>query len=321
MSPDPIAHTPRWYRYFAEHAWAAHLLAASTMLLFASNHVVGRAIREDIPPIGLIFWRCSVAVLLLAPFFIPQIRTQLALILRHWKLMLLLGITQAVTGQVLLYEGLHTTTAINAGLLNATLPAMTIFIAWLLLRDPVRKRQIVGLVIALAGVMAIVARGELAVLINLRLVIGDLWVQIAFFSWAIYVVLVRRVPRGLSPAVVFIAMTAASIAVLAPLYAWETFLAGRPVPLNGVTIFAVLYMAIFAQILALILWNASIAHIGAGAAGMYTNLVPVYTALMAVTLLGELFQVHHLAGTALVFLGVFLATKMSAARTNVPDQP
>ena len=320
MSHDPIAHAPRWYSFFAQHAWAAHLLAASTMLLFASNHVIGRAIREDIPPIGLIFWRCSVAVLLLAPFFVPQIRTELALILRHWKLMLLLGITQAVTGQVLLYEGLHTTTAINTGLLNATLPAMTIFIAWLLLRDPVRTRQIVGLVVALVGVIAIVARGDMAVLINLRFVIGDLWVQLAFLSWAVYIVLVRRVPPGLSPVVVFIAMTTASVVVLAPLYAWETFLAGTPVSFNGVTISAVLYMAIFAQILALVLWNASIAHIGAGAAGMYSNLVPIYTVLMAVTLLGELLQLHHMAGTALVFLGVYLATKIPAGGASEPRQ-
>lgn len=303
------------------HPWLPVVLVIINALLLAGHSVVGRAIREDIPPAGLVFWRSLVAAAVLMPFIYPLLRAQLALVVRHWKLMLLLGLTQTVFGQLCLYIGLHTTTAINTGLINATLAPLTVLFAWLLLGDRISARQGVGLAIAIVGVIAVIARGDIDVLLGLDLVIGDLWVELAFASWALYTVLVKRTPASIHPMVMFQAMTVAAIVVMVPIYGAEIAFTDDRVHFNAVTVATVLYAALFTSLVALVFWNLGIIHIGPTRVGMMTNLVPVFTAVLAIALLGEVFRLYHVVGIALVFVGVYLSTRARGPRAPSTHHP
>ena len=184
--------------FVGRHPWAPYGLVTYTVLSFAIITVLARGLRLELPPVGFVFWRGSVALLLLAPFIVPQLRLQLPLLLRHWKLVALLAITQAVSGQALLFVGLQTTTALNVGVITATQPALTMLFAWLLLSEGITLRQVGGLFIAMAGALAITARGSIAVLLDLDIVIGDVWAQLAIASWALYPIIVKRVPSEIN---------------------------------------------------------------------------------------------------------------------------
>lgn len=306
--------------FVGRHAWAPYLLVTMTMLFFAGNIIVARAVSMDFPPMGLVFWRCVVGVILILPFIYVRLRAQAGLVLRHWKLMLMLGTAQAVVGQGLLYLGVHSTTAINGGLISSTQAAFTMLVAWLLLRDSITLRQAVGLVVAMVGVAAIITRGSLDALLSFEFVIGDIWVQVATLSFALYNVLVKRIPPGLNPFVAFLAMTLAAAAVALPLHIGELVFTDLRMEFNLATLSSVLYIAVFASILALVFLNVGIAQLGPGKAGMLFNLVPVFTAMLAIAFLGESLRSFHLLGIALVFVGVYLTTR-TRARQGVRAPP
>ena len=304
--------TQRSQGFVGRHASAPYVLVTFTVLFFAGNTVVGRAIYQDIPPMALVFWRSSVALVLLAPFLLASYRRHWRLIVKHWKLMMVLGLTQVVLGQGLIYLGLHTTTAINAGVLQATQPILIIVIAWLVLREAIRPRQAAGIVLALLGVLAIATRGRLDALLGLDLVVGDLWVLLAFVSWAVYTVAVKRAPPGLDPFIVFHAMTLAAFVVLVPLYVGELVMTEARFVVTPAAVSGILYTAVFASILALAFLHISVAHIGPAKAGGFFYLMPVFTVGLALLLLGEPLRLYHVAGTALVFGGVFLSIRQPA---------
>ena len=297
----------------AAHAWAPYFFMIMTALIFAGNHVIGRVIREDIPPMGLVFWRTVVAFIIVTPFVYRPFRAQLPILLRHWRLLFLLGITNSVGGQALLLVALHTTTAVNTGLLNATEAVLTFLIAWLLLGDRITSRQGIGLVIAIVGVMAIIARGDFNVLLNLEFVVGDLWVQVAFANWAMYNVLVKRAPPELNPFVLLQAISITGIIAVLPFFVGEMLLFDRYVQVNAITLATMVYFGVFSSIIAIVFLNAGIKRLGPGPAGAFLYLVPVLTAVLAVVTLGETFRLYHLFGAVFVFYGVYLTSGRRAA--------
>ena len=297
----------------ARHAWLPFALLTAAMLCMGGNITIGRAISPEIPPIALTFWRCLVAALIALPFVYPKLRRQLPILLAHWRLVLGFGFFWAVAGHAVTYAGLFTTTAINGGVIAATQPALTVVVAWLLLRDAINLRQGTGVGVALLGAVIITIRGDLALLRDLQFVIGDFLIALSMLSFAVYNVLVKKAPRELDPFVMMVTIMASSCVLLLPFYGLEIAYDERAFAWQGSAIWAVLYTAIFASIGAVVLMNLGIQHVGPGVAAMFINLVPVFSTLLAVTFLDEVFQVYHGLGIVLVVGGVYLTTRSRAA--------
>ena len=315
--PLPSSGSPQERASFvSRNAWTPYVLITLTVVIFAGGYIVGRAVHEIFPPAGLTFWRHVLAVLVLLPFVYRQVHQQAPLALRHWKLMLIIGVTNAVTGQALLYLALHTTTAINVGLINAMQPAIIMVIAWLLLRDPISLRHGIGTGIGFAGVAVIISRGSVEQLIALDFVIGDMWFLVSLVSFALYAVLIKRVPPGFSALGLLQAINVASLVLLVPLYAAELLFTDQRAAFNMATVSTVLYTGVVVSILAIICLNTSIKHIGPGRAGSFFYLMPVFTAILAVALLGETLQLYHFVGMVLVLAGVSLVSRAPRPRSR-----
>ena len=301
--------------FIEDNPWLPYVALALSMIFLGGSVVLGRAIRADIPPIGLVFWRNFIALIVILPFIYAPVRSQLPLLLRHWKLLVLIGITNSVTGQAVLLIGLHTSTAVTAGLINATVPAITVMVAWLMLGDTIVKRQGMGFVVALVGVAIIVVRGDLGTLLGLQFVLGDFWVQVAAVSYATNNVLIKRAPPELNPFVLFAGSTFAGLTVIVPFYAGEILLTDARVVFNLITVATILYYAIFSSILALSFLMYGIKHIGPNRASPFSYIVPVLTGIMAIAFLGESFEIYHAVGIVLVLGGVYLASEMRVAKS------
>ena len=182
-----------------EAAWLPHALLFLSMWLIAGYFVLGRAIHADAPAIGLVFWRSLVGALVIAIFFWPALARQWRAMVSQWRLVIVLGVIQGAIGHVFVLYGLQSTTAVNAGLISATQPALTALTAWIILRDTLSRVQIAGLIIAVIGVLPIISRGDIGVLLDLDFRIGDLLLQVAMISFAFYNSLIKRVSEGLSP--------------------------------------------------------------------------------------------------------------------------
>ncbi len=236
-----------------------------------------------------------------------QIRRDWPMIRAHWKIMLWLGLTGGALFTVLQYVGLHLTSALNVSVMNSLVPVLIIAVGALLFRDRVSKRQMAGIAISSLGVLAIIAHGQFENLAGLSFNRGDLIILVSMLLFAVYAVYLRLRPRIHWLSFLFV-LAVVSSAVTIPLFVWEWIDGIRPQP-TLMTFAAIGYVAIFPSVLAFAAWNRGVELIGANRAGPFLHLVPIYTAMLASTLLGEHLAAYHIVGFVLIIAGVWLASK------------
>jgi drug/metabolite transporter (DMT)-like permease len=285
-----------------------YVLIITALLLWAGNAVIGRLAPEaHVPPLGLNFWRWTVALLVLAPFALPRLSEQRQLFRDHWRLWATFGVITVAGFNSVYYIGLQHTTVIQATLISTILPILVLVGARVFLAQPITGRQLAGVVVSMTGVALIVARGDHHVLRHLVFNVGDLCVLAAVVIWAVQTILIRFLPRGMDVIAFQVAGFVPGLAILAPLYAYETA-TGHPMPLSTTAVLFVAYAGLFASVAGFTFWNLGVVRIGPKAAGYLTNLFPVFGAAFGILLLGEPFRWFHAVGGLITLAGVYLAT-------------
>ena len=287
-------------------------LLTLSMLLWAGNWVVGRALRDAFDPVTLNFWRWAIAALVLVPFALPQLAGRGEVIRRNAGLLLVLSFTAVALFQTLVYLGLRSTTAVNGVLLNSSQPLFILLCSWVLERERATLRQIAGMLASFAGIVVILARGDPAALLELEFHAGDAWILLAMPVWGVYSVLLKRRPPELEGIGFLFVLSVTGMAMLAPFYALELLRsppAGWPSP---AAVGGVLYVALAASVAGFICWNRGVMVVGANAAGFTLHLLPAFGTVLAIALLGETFAAYHAAGIATIVAGVVLATSQRA---------
>ncbi len=291
----------------------AYLLLVLTTLFWSGNFVVARAMHLDIPPISMAFYRWLGASLILLPLVWPHLRGQGALLRQHWRVLLLLAILSVANYNTFIYLGLQSTTATNAALLQSAVPVVILLLSWGLLRQPVRGLQLAGVGCSLAGVGLIVTQGNPALVLELALNRGDLWILGAVLTWSLYSVLLKYRPEGLNNyAFLGITVVVGTLALL-PFFVWEYRQVGG-FAVTAPTLVTLGYMALFPSVLAYFFWNRGVAELGAARAGLFIHLMPVFGLLLSMIFLGERARPFHLLGITLILTGIYLATR----RRSVP---
>jgi drug/metabolite transporter (DMT)-like permease len=285
-----------------------YLLIIAAALIIASNHVLARYLNGVVPPMGMVFWRMVVGALFLLPITGYGLIANRHLILRHWKLFTVMGILFVPLGNGLIYTAYLFTTAINGGVVSASQPAITALLTWLMFRDAINWKQGIGIVIAGIGVLVIITRGDPLAVLSMRMNIGDLIMLAAIAFAALYNVLIRKVPEQIPVPQLMVVVLVTGAVITLPLYIIETIYL-RPIPINLLTVGSILWVGIAVTAIAVALMSVAIRQIGANKASMSNYMRALFTALLAVVLLGEEFQTFHLIAMALVIGGVYLMTR------------
>ena len=292
----------------------AFLLLALATLFWAGNWVLGRALRDVFEPAALNFWRWLIAVLVLLPFALPRLRGHLATIRRSAGLLFTLSFLGVALFQWLVYAGLKTTTAVNAVLLNSSMPAFMLLCSWAIDRERCTPRQLAGMLISLAGILVILSRGDPASLARLEFHSGDALILLAMPVWGVYSVLLKRRPPELDGVAFLFVISLIGVVLLLPAFALEAYYAPPRWP-GAAGVAAALYVGLAASVGAFICWNRGVAIVGANAAGFTVHLLPAFGTLLAMVFLGEFFHPFHAAGIATILVGVVVATRAAPART------
>jgi drug/metabolite transporter (DMT)-like permease len=295
----------------------AFLLLSLANLFWAGNWVLGRALRDSFEPIALNFWRWTVATLILAPFALPRLRPHLATLRKSAGLLLLLSFIGVALFQCLVYAGLKSTTAVNAVLLNSSMPAFMLLCSWAIERERGTPRQVIGMLISLVGILVILARGEPANLLRMEFHQGDALILLAMPVWGIYSVLLKRRPPELDGISFLFVISLVGVVLLLPAAALEAWRSPPRWPGAGGVV-AALYVGLAASVLAFICWNRGVAVVGANAAGFTVHLLPAFGTVLAIIFLGESFHPFHAAGIATILLGVVIATRAGPAFKESP---
>ena len=193
-------------------------------------------------------------------------------------------------------------------LLNSVTPVLILAVSYVFLGERAQPRQLSGVFISLAGMLVIVARGQVQTLLDLSVNRGDLWVLSAVAAWAVYTVCLRWRPTGLSSFAFTGTVIAIGVIAIAPLFAWD-YAQGARTQWNVASVAAVLYFGVFPSVLAYFFWNRSVKEVGANRAGFFMHLVPVFGIALSVIFLHESLALFHAVGMALIFTGIYLASK------------
>ncbi len=281
-----------------------YLLVAVAPLCWAGNVVLARGVVDIIEPVAFAFWRWAVAFTVLAPFTWRHVKKDWRPALNSWKIMVLLSVLGISGFNTLLYTAVHTTTAINAAMIQSTMPAIIILITLLLYRERVSGRQLFGVAVCLCGALVVILHGRLDTLLSMTLARGDLMMVSAVVLYALYSALLPKRPAIHPLSFLSFSFGIGTLGLL-PLYAWE--LAGsRPLALSWPVVLSILYVSLFPSVLAYFCWNRGVQVIGANRTGLFINLIPVFASILAVLLLNESLALFHFAGMALIFTGMFL---------------
>jgi drug/metabolite transporter (DMT)-like permease len=285
-----------------------YLLLSIAVLFWAGNWVFARALRFDVPPVALAFWRWVIAVVILTPFAYAHVRRQWRTIVASWRVLGLLALLATVFQHIPVYIGLRETTATNGALLNSITPVLILMLSRGLTGERLSVMQMLGVSISLAGVVVILAGGDPAALANLQLNRGDLWVLVATLSWAVYTVCLRWRPAELSLLAMLWVVAAMGVGAMAPIYAWEIAI-GRTLTPTPAVIGSLLYIGALSTVVSYVFWNRAVQQIGANRAGPFMYLMLVYTPLLAIVFLGERLHLYHLGGGALILAGIYLTSR------------
>lgn len=291
----------------------AYLLLSVSALTWAGNFIVGRYVHEQVTPVTLSFGRWGLALLILLPFTLGSVLRQKALVREYLGLFALLGLTGMALFHSFVYAALESTGAINAALILSLTPVIIVLLSWILDSEPIAPAQCAGILISVVGAATLVTRGDLSVIRGLDFNRGDLWMLFAVPNWALYSVLLRRRPPALEPMVLLTVTIAAGLIFLTPALVYE-LVQGPDFELSAKTLASLVYVALFASVIAYICWNRGVSIVGANRAGLFMHLVPVFSALLAIGLLGESLLVHHLLGIGLIIVGIYLTTSKDPLR-------
>jgi drug/metabolite transporter (DMT)-like permease len=294
-------------------------LLTLAILFWSLNFVLGRAVRADIPAGGLAFWRWAVATLLLAPSAWPQVRRDWPTIRTAWAPLLLLAFLGVTVFNTLIYLGLQTTVALNAFLLQSLMPVLIVGLSFVIFRERVHRRQLLGLSVSLMGAAWVIARGDVDALASLQLAFGDVLVFVAVICYAAYSVLLRLRPKIGPLAFLFVTFAPGTLMLL-PFYVWET-VAVAPVRITVVSVASIAYVAVFPSIVSFLFFNRGVELAGANRAGTYLHLMPLFGAVFSIVLLGEALRPFHFVGAALIGTGILLAGGFRRARPSTGPVP
>jgi len=283
-------------------------MLATAAVLWGAHWVVARAVVPHVTPIGMSFWRWTVALLVLLPFAWGALHRDRARLLAAWRPILFFGTFGTVLYNAVGYYGLLQSTATNALLFQSLTPGVIPVIVYLLYRERIRGATLAGIGISSIGVLAIVFRLDTAALATFRVNPGDLWLMGNMLMWALYTACMRWAPTNVDPVALFFSIMLAGMITGLPAYLFDVARGGY-VAWSGEVALGIVYLGVFPSVVCFLLWAKGVSAIGSARAGAYLHVTPLSGIVMAYLFLGERLELHHAVGFVLILAGVWLATR------------
>jgi drug/metabolite transporter (DMT)-like permease len=290
------------------------LLLTVPPLMWAGNAVVGRVVVDLIPPMTLNFSRWLIAFFILLPFTWQVLKPQSS-VWTNWRRYALLGFLGVGCYNALQYLALHTSTPLNVTLVAASMPMWMLATGALFFELRISRLQVIGAVLSIAGVLVVLSRGHLASLAQVHFVVGDFYVLLASVAWSFYSWLLSQpkdAPEIRSDWAAFL------MAQMIFGLGWSGALAGGEWALTSASITwgwplvaALLFVSLGPALLAYRCWGLGVQKVGPAIAGFFSNLTPLFAAVLSAAFLGELPQPYHAAAFLLIAGGIVVSSRKS----------
>ena len=289
--------------------YSAYILLVLATLFWSGNFIVGKfATLFQIPPLSLNVFRWVSVWLILMPFTYKEIQNNLPNIKKNWLVISFMGIITISTFNSVVYFALNYTQVINAVLVLAAIPAATIFFSSMMNIEKTNIFQLFGLILSIIGIGSIISSGSIQKIISLSFNKGDLWMLVCVITWALYSTLLKKNKFEFSQFSLIQLMVSAGILFLIPQFFYEKSI-GLEVNFNKAFFLILFYVVIFPAIASYYCWQKGVEIIGPNRASMFIQLMPLFSAVMAIIIFNEKFEFYHFIGAAFIVTGIYLSNK------------
>ncbi len=281
-----------------------HLFLTLASLFWGFNAIASRLAIDEISPMSLVSGRWLGVLIILSIICRHQLSLGFQVFKSNYKWMIVMGLCGFTTFNSLYYISAHYTVAINLGIVQSTTPAFIMIISMFWLKTRINLKQVTGLLITFIGVSIVISNGNLASLLRLKLNNGDLLLIVACIFYAIYAVGLRKRPE-------------INDVLLMTFFSYVAFIGSLPGLIIEITQYSFFFptfkglmilsvIIIFPSLLAQILFMKGVKIVGPALSGLYTNLVPIFTSVLAIIVLNEVFHIYHLISLIIIFLGIYI---------------
>ena len=289
--------------------YLAYVLLVLASLFWSGNFIAGKfAYLFQIPPLTLNVLRWATVWLILMPFTYKEIKNNFPSIKKNWFVISFMGVITISTFNSVVYYALNYTKVINSVLVLAAIPAATIIFSSLMKVEKTNIFQLLGLFFSIIGIGSIISYGNIQNIIELNFNKGDLWMLVCVFTWALYSTLLKRHKFKFSQFTLIQLMVSVGVLFLIPQFFYEQ---SNNLEINfNKAFFAILiYVVLFPAIAAYYCWQKGVEIIGPNRASMFIQLMPLFSAIMAIIFLNEKFELYHFVGATFIVLGIYLSNR------------
>ena len=219
-----------------------------------------------------------------------------------------MGVISISTFNSVVYVALTLTQVINAVLVLSAIPAVTIIISSMMNVDKTNKFQLIGLLLSVVGIGAIISNANIQKIIDLSFNKGDLWMLVCVFTWAIYSTLLKRNKFKLSQFTLIQLMVSVGIIFLIPQFFYEKSI-GLETNFNTPFFIILFYVVMFPALAAYYCWQKGVEIVGPNRATMFIQLMPLLSAVLAILIFQETFELYHFIGASFILSGIYLSNK------------
>jgi drug/metabolite transporter (DMT)-like permease len=287
------------------------LFLIAAMLLVGSNVGIGKSVVVVVPVLLFALLRFVVAVAVLAPLYRPAKMRRVSR--GEWINLFLQAFFGTFLFTLLMLGGVHRTSAVAAGVITSTIPAIVALLAWVVLKERPGPRAVAAIVLAIIGVIVVTLARESGETGSGSLV-GNLMVLGAVFCESTYVILSRRLTQTLSPIDICAYTHGFGLLLMLP-FGIASLIGFDFASVPPRMWVLVVWYALSASIFSFWLWMKGIRHVPGQLAGVFTAVLPVAAATYGIVFLGERPTAAHGIALACVVAGVAIA---SMRPRNVP---
>ena len=289
--------------------YSAYGLLILATFFWSGNFIVGKfAYLFQVPPLTLNVLRWISVWFILMPFTYGEIKNNLPSIKKNWFVISFMGVITISTFNSVVYYALNYTKVINSVLVLAAIPAATIMFSSLMKIEKTNVFQLLGLFLSIIGIGSIISYGNIQNIIELNFNKGDLWMLVCVISWALYSTLLKKYKFKFSQFTLIQLMVSAGVLFLIPQFFYEKSI-NLEVNFNKAFFAILIYVVIFPAIAAYYCWQKGVEIIGPNRASMFIQLMPLFSAIMAIIFLNEKFELYHFVGASFIVLGIYLSNR------------
>lgn len=284
------------------------LFALCATLLWSVNFVIASGIKGHIPPVGLAFWRWTIACIVLAPFAIKSTIKSWGDIKKNIRFLAITAVLGITIFNTLIYFAGKTTSAVNLSLIAISIPLFIVAISRIAFKEKVSTIKILGIATIITGVLVLITKGSIQSLLEINFTIGDLLMLLACFFFACYTILVRLKPKEIPSNVFLFTLFIIGTILLLPFYILE-HLYYKQVIFDSTTIYATTYVGIFASLISYYLWNEAISLIGTNKTALIYYSIPIFSGILAYLFLNQAIVLVQIISMGIIISGLLLTNR------------